>query len=403
MTVACTQEAPLFSELHSELKAAGKIKFVNIRETAGWSADAAVPVAVGASLVAGLLAGLVVVRQPPLFLAVSTWILSWLVLLVAFEFPEVAGGSQGYVLTSSLSATGHYELALLLTAAGIAGAEQRARNDHRSEVLAGTDLTLAAQTEPTAAGSAAVGPDGLVRVRLRGSGRSLHRHHFGQHSSDHLGDGVLEAVGGLGLAAVRGQARPALGIVQVQPEKERARRLLQPIQSAVNTLSGFTIHQTQVPFAELFRRERVVVKVEATRQSPTAIEHECAHHRAGSITLLLESLCYRAETRFQWLAGEILHAVLEGIRSCEDDGMRWPSLRDLRDGTLESRAVLSQGIQSWRLHTGGAIAAEGIGANRVDGDEYDIGQRAKLNCRFGRGRSVARKRRCQRQQSRDLS
>jgi branched-chain amino acid transport system ATP-binding protein/branched-chain amino acid transport system permease protein len=87
---------------------------------AGWSADAAVPVAVGASLVAGLLAGLVVVRQPPLFLAVSTWILSWLVLLVALEFPGVAGGSQGYVVTSSLSTTGHYELALLLTAAAVA-------------------------------------------------------------------------------------------------------------------------------------------------------------------------------------------------------------------------------------------------------------------------------------------
>ena len=38
VVVACTQEAPLFSELHAELKGAGKIKFVNIRETAGWSA-----------------------------------------------------------------------------------------------------------------------------------------------------------------------------------------------------------------------------------------------------------------------------------------------------------------------------------------------------------------------------
>jgi branched-chain amino acid transport system ATP-binding protein/branched-chain amino acid transport system permease protein len=87
---------------------------------AGWSADAAVPAAVAASLVAGLLAGLMVVRQPPLFLAVSTWILSWLVLLVAVEFPGVSGGSQGYVVPSSLSTTGHYELALVLTAAAVA-------------------------------------------------------------------------------------------------------------------------------------------------------------------------------------------------------------------------------------------------------------------------------------------
>jgi ferredoxin len=35
--VACTQEAPLFSELHKELNATAEIRFVNIRETAGWS------------------------------------------------------------------------------------------------------------------------------------------------------------------------------------------------------------------------------------------------------------------------------------------------------------------------------------------------------------------------------
>ena len=40
LVVACTQEAPLFSELHSELKGSGRLKFVNIRETAGWSSDA---------------------------------------------------------------------------------------------------------------------------------------------------------------------------------------------------------------------------------------------------------------------------------------------------------------------------------------------------------------------------
>ncbi len=39
LVVACTQEAPLFGELHAELKAAGTIKFVNIRESAGWSAE----------------------------------------------------------------------------------------------------------------------------------------------------------------------------------------------------------------------------------------------------------------------------------------------------------------------------------------------------------------------------
>src|SRR5665213_1106149 len=38
--VACTQEAPLFEETAGEIKDNGKITFVNIRETAGWSKDA---------------------------------------------------------------------------------------------------------------------------------------------------------------------------------------------------------------------------------------------------------------------------------------------------------------------------------------------------------------------------
>ncbi|HUF80816.1 MAG TPA: 4Fe-4S binding protein [Burkholderiales bacterium] len=39
LVVACTQEAPLFSELHEEMKGGGAIQFVNIREAAGWSSE----------------------------------------------------------------------------------------------------------------------------------------------------------------------------------------------------------------------------------------------------------------------------------------------------------------------------------------------------------------------------
>lgn len=41
LLVACTQEAPLFAELHRELGATGTIRFANIRETAGWSQEGA--------------------------------------------------------------------------------------------------------------------------------------------------------------------------------------------------------------------------------------------------------------------------------------------------------------------------------------------------------------------------
>ncbi|HYC48877.1 MAG TPA: 4Fe-4S dicluster domain-containing protein [Burkholderiales bacterium] len=39
LLVACTQEAALFTEVHKQLEATGEIRFVNVRETAGWSAE----------------------------------------------------------------------------------------------------------------------------------------------------------------------------------------------------------------------------------------------------------------------------------------------------------------------------------------------------------------------------
>src|SRR4029079_16173460 len=86
---------------------------------AGWPVEATVPVAVLASLVRGLGAGLAVVRLDSLFIAVGTWILAWLVFLGAQAFPGISGGAEGYVVDSSLSTTGHYELALALTALAV--------------------------------------------------------------------------------------------------------------------------------------------------------------------------------------------------------------------------------------------------------------------------------------------
>jgi ferredoxin len=41
ITIACTQESPLFDEIANEIEGSGALTFVNIRETAGWSKDAA--------------------------------------------------------------------------------------------------------------------------------------------------------------------------------------------------------------------------------------------------------------------------------------------------------------------------------------------------------------------------
>jgi ABC-type branched-subunit amino acid transport system ATPase component/ABC-type branched-subunit amino acid transport system permease subunit len=145
---------------------------------AGWPAAVSVPVAVAVSLVAGILAGAVVVRLAPLFLAVSTWILTWLVVLVALAFPGVSGGAQGYVVDSLLSTTGHYELALALTALGVAAVSTLRRSGLGIRLRANRDRPAAAATLGVrgdrlllgafAASAAVAGLAGSLAVQLDG-------------------------------------------------------------------------------------------------------------------------------------------------------------------------------------------------------------------------------------------
>ena len=91
-----------------------------LRVRAGWSLEAALPVAVLASVTAGVVAGVGAVRLRTAFVAVSTWLVTWLVTLGLLAFPGLSGGADGLVLPPGriagveLSATVHYELALVL-------------------------------------------------------------------------------------------------------------------------------------------------------------------------------------------------------------------------------------------------------------------------------------------------
>jgi branched-chain amino acid transport system permease protein len=85
----------------------------------GWPVEPAALCGGAAALVAGLLSG-GVVRLRRAFVAVSTWLLAWLVWLFLLAFPSVSGGSQGLILPQrsllGLDATPkvHFEIALTL-------------------------------------------------------------------------------------------------------------------------------------------------------------------------------------------------------------------------------------------------------------------------------------------------
>ena len=88
-----------------------------------------------AAIVAGLLSG-GVVRLRRAFVAVSTWLLAWLVWLFLLAFPSVSGGSQGLIVPerSLLGLVGHADGSLRgrARAAGDLGGRDRCRSARRA-------------------------------------------------------------------------------------------------------------------------------------------------------------------------------------------------------------------------------------------------------------------------------
>jgi branched-chain amino acid transport system permease protein len=100
----------------------------------GWPLEPAALAGGAAALLAGLISG-GVVRLRPAFVAVSTWLLAWLVWLFLLAFPSVSGGSQGLIVPEkrllglSATPTVHFEVALallVLSAIGIAAVRRGA-------------------------------------------------------------------------------------------------------------------------------------------------------------------------------------------------------------------------------------------------------------------------------------
>ncbi len=111
---------------------------------AGWPALPATLVGVLTAAAAGVATGAGVVRLRPVFIAVTTWILTWTVILFLLAFRSVSGGAQGLVLPATLSVDAHYELALALLVGTILGAASLARGGVGIELRAARQRPAAA-------------------------------------------------------------------------------------------------------------------------------------------------------------------------------------------------------------------------------------------------------------------
>jgi ABC-type branched-subunit amino acid transport system ATPase component len=84
------------------------------------------------------------VRLRPVFIAVTTWILTWTVTLFLLAFRSVSGGAQGIIVPSGLSVAAHYEVALALLAMTIVVGASLARSGAGIELRAARQVPAAA-------------------------------------------------------------------------------------------------------------------------------------------------------------------------------------------------------------------------------------------------------------------
>jgi hypothetical protein len=140
-------------------------------------------------------------------------------------------------------------------------------------------------------------------------------------------------------------------------------------------LPGAAVHQTDILLFEGRRRKRIIVKIEATRQAPTAVEHQGADHGSGGVACLFECLSHRSKLWSERLPGEILHAILKRVSAGQDYRMGRPGQWNLRNGARKHYAVMSQRVEGWSLDHLRSITSHVVGAQSIDGDQYNAGFR----------------------------
>jgi branched-chain amino acid transport system permease protein len=202
---------------------------------AGWPLLPAVAVAVVAAACAGVVAGVGVVRLRPAFVAATTWILSWLVVIFLLAFPSVSGGAQGIVAPQVLSVNAHYELALGLLVLCVLATAALARGRVGLELGAvrARPASAAALGVPTArrrlgafvASAAIAGVAGGLFVTLAGVADATD---YGPYRSFALlvavliggaGSALGPTVGVVALAAVTGAADLLAGVEGVESSR----------------------------------------------------------------------------------------------------------------------------------------------------------------------------------------
>ena len=295
---------------------------------AGWPAFLATLVGVVAAGAAGILAGVGVVRLRPVFIAVTTWILTWTVTLFLLAFRSVSGGAQGIVVPSGLSVDAHYEVALALLAITIvvgaslsragAGIELRAARQVPAAAAALGVATARRRLGAFVASAAIGGLAGGLAVQLAGVADAGE---YGPYLSFRLLVAVLiggvasafgPAAGVAGLALVTGAAG-VLGAVEGVESARFDPMLAALLLLAVLALGGEGIvpllrSLVPRPRRELERRESPLAAT-PRRSSPASVERPPPLLVADSLTKRFGNVVAADAVSLELAPGEVCALV----------------------------------------------------------------------------------------------
>jgi hypothetical protein len=177
--------------------------------------------------------------------------------------------------------------------------------------------------------------------------------------------GVVTVAGGEGLGRLVGE----VGLVDVDPAERGCGALaVEPTARGGDRLRARPLlHEAGGVGAPI--AEAVVVGVEAAVQAEAGVERKGAHEGAGAEAAGLEQCGQRVGAGGEAEAGVVADAVLEGVAAGEYVGVGRQRHDVLRVASLETHAHRGEPVERRRARSGPSIGAEGVGAQRVDGDE----------------------------------
>ncbi|MFO0980811.1 MAG: hypothetical protein U1E76_03515 [Planctomycetota bacterium] len=213
-----------------------------------------------------------------------------------------------------------------------------------------------------------------VGVAQRALQRCEHVAHLGVHRRD------------LPLVGAAREARPErlerlvreVRIEVVDPGEERRSRAREPLEEFCRGGAAAPLVQRASVVGGAVRRQAIVV-IESLIEPELRLEHERRDERSGVVAGSLQRLGHGDVLGREPEQAVVAHAMLVRVEPGEDRGMRRRGQRTRGVRVLEAHAARCQPIDHRRHFLRAAVAAELVGARRVERDQDEVpGRRARL-------------------------